>query len=118
MLIGVALAVVLAGPVMAQDAVVAARAGGLVGERFDGYLGALGPLPPGLRAHVAAVNIKRRSLFSDLASRRGVTAQEVGITTACALFARVAVGEAYLLTEGQWRRREAGDPAPRPDYCG
>ena len=108
----------LATPVVAQDAVVAARGAGLVGERYDGYLGAVGPLPPALRSHVSAVNIKRRALFSQLAASRGVAAQDVGIATACALLARVAVGEFYLLNEGEWRRRSPGEPAPHPAYCG
>jgi uncharacterized protein len=116
-ILGAAL-LLLAGPVAAQDAVIAARRAGIVGERYDGYLGAVGPLTPRLRAQVSAINIKRRALFSDLAARRGVAAQDVGIAAACALLGRVAVGEAYLLTEGSWRRRAAGEPAPRPGYCG
>ena len=115
----VAAALVLgAAPAVAQDAVVAARGAGLVGERYDGYLGAVGPLPPGLRSQVAAINIKRRALYADLAARRGVAAQDVGVATACALLGRVAVGEAYLVSEGQWRRRAPGESAPRPSYCG
>lgn len=115
--LGAALAL-LAAPALAQDALLAARASGVVGERYDGYLGAAAPLSPGLRAQVAAVNIKRRALFSDLAARRGVTSGDVGVAAACALLARVAVGEVYLLTEGQWRRRAPGDAPPRPAYCG
>ena len=107
-----------AAPAVAQDAVVAARGAGLVGERFDGYLGAVGPLPPALRSQVAAINIKRRALYTDLAARRGVAAQDVGIATACALLRRVAVGEAYMIGEGQWRRRGPRESAPRPSYCG
>jgi uncharacterized protein len=108
----------LARPAGAQDAVIAARTKGVVGERYDGYLGAVGVLPPRLRAQVSAVNIKRRALYSGLAARRGVAAQDVGIAAACALLGRVAVGEAYLLVEGSWRRRAVGEPAPRPGYCG
>ena len=115
--LGLALAL-LAGPAAAQDAVIAARAAGVVGERYDGYLGAAGALSPSLRAQVSAINIKRRSLFSNLAARRGVTAQDVGVAAACALLGRVAVGEVYLLSEGQWRRRGPGEAAPRPPYCG
>lgn len=107
-----------AGPAVAQDAVIAARTSGIVGERYDGYLGAAGPLPAGLRGQVGAINIKRRALYSDLAARRGVAAQDVGVAAACALLGRVAVGEVYLLSEGQWRRRAAGEAAPRPAYCG
>ena len=116
-LIGAVL-LLLAGPAVAQQEVVAARAAGVVGERYDGYLGAVGPLAPALRAKVGAINIKRRALYSGLAARRGVAAQDVGIAAACALLARVAVGETYLLAEGTWRRRGAGEPAPHPDYCG
>lgn len=107
-----------AGPAVAQDAVIAARTSGVVGERYDGYLGAAGALSPTVRAQVGAVNIKRRSLYSNLAARRGVTSGDVGVAAACTLLGRVAVGEVYLLTEGQWRRRGAGESAPRPDYCG
>jgi uncharacterized protein YdbL (DUF1318 family) len=110
--------VLVAAPVAAQDMVATARGAGLVGERFDGYLGAVGPLPPALRSRVAAVNIKRRSLYADLAARRGVAAQDVGVATACALLGRVAVGEAYLIEEGRWRRRAPGESAPHPSYCG
>jgi uncharacterized protein len=105
-------------PVAAQDAVVAARAQGVVGERYDGYLGVVGTVTPGVRAQVAGVNIKRRALFAGLAARRGVSAQDVGVAAACALLARVAVGEAYVLSDEQWRHRDAGQAAPRPDYCG
>ena len=116
-ILGLALAL-LAGPAAAQDAVIAARANGIVGERYDGYLGAAGTLSPTLRTQVGAINIKRRALFSDLASRRGVTPGDVGVAAACTLLARVTVGEVYLLTEGQWRRRGPSEAAPRPDYCG
>ncbi len=95
-----------------------ARASGNVGERFDGYLGLASGASDALRKQVAAVNIKRRSLYSGLASRRGATTDEVGITAACQLLARVAVGEVYLLGDNVWRRRQAGQSAPRPDYCG
>lgn len=110
----------LVAPAGAQEsgAVTDARAAGQVGERFDGYLGLAATAPDSVRKQVAAINIKRRSLYSTLAARRGVAAQEVGITAACTLLGRIAVGEVYLLGDGQWRRRDAGESAPRPDYCG
>jgi len=104
----------------AQEAsvVAQARVAGLIGERFDGYLGVVTTPSVALRTQVAAINIKRRSLFSNLAARRGVGAQDVGVTAACTLLGRVGVGEVYMLADGQWRRRGPGDGAPRPDYCG
>ena len=104
----------------AQDSslVVQARAAGQIGERYDGYLGFVTTASRPLWSQVSAINIKRRALYTNLANRRGVAAQEVGISAGCALLGRVAVGEAYQLGDGVWRRRAAGQAAPRPAYCG
>ena len=105
-------------PVAAQTpGVDAARQAALIGERFDGYIGLVVTPSPALRSQVAAINIRRRSLYSNLAASKGVSPQEVGITAGCQLLARVQVGQAYMLTDGQWRRRLSGQPPQAPDYC-
>lgn len=110
--------IALASAVAAQSAYFDARAAGQVGERFDGYLGyAQTPPSPQARAQTEALNIRRRALYSDLAQRRGVSPQEVGITAGCTLLARVAPGERYMLSDGEWRVHAAGQPAPLPAYC-
>lgn len=102
----------------AQSAYFDARSAGQVGERYDGYLGyALVQPSAQARQQTEAINIRRRALFTDLAQRRGVSPQEVGITAGCNLLARVQVGESYMLADGQWRRRAVGQPAPVPDHC-
>ena len=108
----------MAGAAAAQPALGQARAAGQVGERFDGYLGLASPADATVRSQVNAVNIKRRALYSQLASRRGVAPGDVAITAGCEMLARVAIGEPYMLPDGQWRRRAAGQSAPVPDYCG
>jgi uncharacterized protein YdbL (DUF1318 family) len=100
-----------------SPAVDAARAGGAVGERYDGYLGIAGAVSPSVRSQVATINIQRRKLYSDLAARKGASPQDVGVTAGCALLARVRVGEVAMLADGAWRRRLVGQPAPVPDYC-
>ena len=95
-----------------------ARAAGQVGERFDGYLGLAARTSPAVQRQVSSINIRRRSLYSGLAQRRGVTPQAVGIATGCELLERVQVGEVYMLQDGVWRRRQPGQPAPHPSYCG
>jgi len=100
-----------------SPAVDQARAAGIAGERFDGYMGFSATPPAGVRSAVAAINIKRRSLYSRLAQQKGVTLEEVGLTAGCQLLARVAVGQAYLSSDGVWRRRAAGAPPPIPPYC-
>jgi uncharacterized protein YdbL (DUF1318 family) len=88
-----------------------------VGERFDGYVGVAVPVSAAVRNQVASINIQRRALYSRLAASKGVSPQDVGVTAGCQLLARVSVGEAYMLGDGVWRRRAAGQGAPVPDYC-
>lgn len=110
--------VAVAGVAAAQSAYFDARQAGRVGERYDGYLGYPAGAPTAqARSQTEALNIRRRALYSDLAQRRGVSPQEVGITAGCTLLARIAIGERYMLSDGQWRTRAAGQPAPVPDYC-
>jgi uncharacterized protein YdbL (DUF1318 family) len=110
-------ALALAAPVAGQTpAIDAARAAGIIGERYDGYIGVAGAASAAVRSQVARINIQRRSLYSRLASSKGASPQEVGITAGCQLLARVHVGESYMLADGTWRRRSAEAPIV-PDYC-
>ena len=112
------LAFLVAVPAAAQTpAVNAARAAGAVGERYDGYIGVAAPVSGAVRSQVASINIQRRSLYSRLAASKGVSPKDVGITAGCQLLSRVSIGEAYMLGDGVWRRRAAGQGAPAPDYC-
>ena len=105
-------------PSMAQTpAVDAARQVGVIGERYDGYIGMAGTVSSSLRSQAGAINIRRRSLYSRFAASRGVSPEEVGVTAGCQLLAGVQAGQVYLLADGRWRRRLPGQPAPIPDYC-
>jgi uncharacterized protein len=100
-----------------QPALSEAIATGIVGERFDGYMSFAGTASPEVRRQINAINIKRRSLYTSLAARRGVTVQAVGIATGCELLANVRVGQAYMLPDGVWRRRMPGEAVQLPEYC-
>ena len=106
-------------PALAQEAatIVNARHAGLIGERYDGYLGFVATPSAELRRQVNAINIRRRSLYYDLAARKGVTPEEVGITAACSLLRRLGAGDYYQLGQGGWRRYTVGQSAV-PSYCG
>ena len=113
-----AAALVTAAPAAPQTpAVNAARTAGAVGERYDGYIGVAAPVSAVVRSQIATINIRRRSLYSNLAAAKGVSPQDVGITAGCQLLARVAIGEAYMLNDGAWRRRALGQAVPLPNYC-
>ena len=105
-------------PAAAQTPLVdGARQAGQVGERFDGYMGFAVQASSQLRSQVSAINIRRRALYSNLAASKRVAPHEVAITAGCQLLASVQVGHAYMLADGQWRRRAAGQALPIPDYC-
>jgi uncharacterized protein YdbL (DUF1318 family) len=101
-----------------QESAAELRATGLVGERYDGYLGVVASASPRVRAEVDAVNIRRRSHYTALARARGVVVDEAGAATACEIFAmRIAPGQYYMLPDNVWRRREGSAAVPRPAYC-
>lgn len=99
-----------------SGAVRAAMDAGVVGETASGYLGFASEPSAEVRAQVDAINIGRRSAYSDLATQRGVTRQQVGAETACTILANIDAGHAYQLRDGAWRTRGAA-PIPTPDYC-
>lgn len=109
----------IAAPAAGQSnpVVAAARQSGIVGEQFDGYLGLAGTSSEEVRRQVGAINIRRRSLYTDLATRRRVNVQAVGIAAGCELLGEVEVGEVYMLDDRVWRKRAPGQPAPVPGYC-
>ena len=113
-----AAAIPAAAPSQAYGELAAARRAGQVGERYDGYLGMATAASPTVQRQVSAINIRRRSLYVDLAKRRGVTPQVAGFATGCELLVRVPVGEAYMLQDGVWRRRQVGQVITQPSYCG
>lgn len=117
-LILAAIALPVSAAALAQSPLVdQARAQGTAGERYDGYMGVVGAGSPALRSAVGAINIQRRALYSRLAAEKGATPQEVGLTAGCQLLARIAVGQAYLLSDGTWRRKTAGEGNIAPAYC-
>ncbi len=103
--------------VPAGQAVAEAKARGLVGERYDGYVGLVADTGPMLRHQVQSINILRRSLYSRFAIARSVAPADVGITAGCQLLATVGVGERYYAPDNSWHQRHPGEPAPVPDAC-
>jgi len=108
-----------AGIAYAQSAgaVSAALSSGEVGEQADGYLGFRSTPSGELRDEVDAINIKRRDVYTKLATQRDVTVRDVAVTVGCeTLQKRVAIGRSYLLTDGVWRTKDEA-PIALPEYC-
>lgn len=108
---------VMTGAARAQSGVVAAALNaGTVGEQADGYLGIAGSVGADVRSEVEAINIKRRAAYTQLASQRGVTVQDVAAATACQTLGRLKQGHAYRIGAGAWQTKGAG-PIALPPYC-
>lgn len=115
---GAGLAVPSAAPAQGSPGFQAALQAGQVGERYDGYLGFVTAPSPALRREVVAINIRRRALYTNLASRRRVTIETAALATGCELLMRVREGQAYMLQDRVWRRRAPGEKLVQPSYCG
>jgi uncharacterized protein YdbL (DUF1318 family) len=113
-------AMALAAPAAAQDSVLfQARADGLIGEQADGYLGVAPGASPSadVRARMDQNNIRRRAVYTQRASARAVSVNEIAAAVVCQSFSEIAVGERYRDEAGQWRQRTAGAPVVMPSFC-
>ena len=92
----------------------AARQGGQVGEKLDGYLGIVGEATPAVRKLVDDINIKRRALYAEKAQAAGATLQEYAFTAGCLAIARTVPGEKYQAPDGTWKTRTDALPERSP----
>lgn len=83
-----------------------AKAQGLVGEKTDGYIGAVVANPNAeVQALIKSTNDGRRQVYADLAKRNNITIEAVGLLSAEKLYASAASG-AYLQNKsGGWDRK-------------
>ena len=88
----------------------AARSGGQIGEKSDGYLGIVGAATAELRRMVDDLNIKRRAVYSERAQAAGATVEEYAFTSGCRLIAQTQPGEKYQAPDGSWQTRGAAAP--------
>ena len=116
-------ALAIAAPSWAQagdSALTQARASGLIGEQADGYLGFVpgASISADLRGRVEQNNIRRRALYTQRATQRNASVNEMAAAVACEVFqGRIAVGEHYRAENGQWRERTASSPVAVPSFC-
>ena len=97
-----------------DPAYAAARAAGQVGEQPDGYLGVVGAGSADLRALVNAINIQRKSAYTQKAQASGATVEQLAFTSGCNLIQQTSAGEKYRTPDGAWATRGAGAPTRDP----
>jgi len=82
-----------------------AKGQGLVGERPDGYLGAVAAGRADVQALVNDINAQRRAKYQDIAQKRGTTLAAVEQFVGQKLISRAGPGEYVMTPGGQWVRR-------------
>ena len=103
--------VALGAPAIAQTSdYKSAKAAGLVGERYDGYIGIVGEATPALQRIVDDINIKRRAVFAKKAQENNATLEQYAFTVGCQTIARTQPGEKYQAPDGTWKTRTSAPP--------
>ena len=88
-----------------RQIVQAAKARGEVGERIDGYLGAVGSLSPDVKAAMDDINISRKVAYERLADQRGLSTRVVAQLAGENLSQRAGRGEYVMGSDGRWTQK-------------
>jgi uncharacterized protein YdbL (DUF1318 family) len=83
----------------------AAKAAGSVGEQADGYLGIVGGASAAISAAVNDINAGRREVYTQTASKSGVSPDVAGQATGAQLIAKVPPGQYFKPLGGAWTKR-------------
>ena len=100
----VALATGTVGPAAAIE-LNDAKASGLVGETFRGYIAPVGDPTPEVSALVDRINAGRRSKFEDIAARNDITVDQVEVLTGQRVLERAAAGTYIMEQTGSWKQK-------------
>jgi uncharacterized protein YdbL (DUF1318 family) len=83
-----------------------AKRAGLVGERFDGYLGAVEAQPSeATQRLVTTINTQRREKYREIAANNGIALDQVERLSGQKLIQRAAAGHFVMLPDGGWTRK-------------
>ena len=87
----------------ASPAVDAAKAKCVIGEQYDGYIGVIdaAAADESLRREVRSINLQRKGVYADLATRNGVTVEVAAALTAEKLLNAAPSGHCVLPAAGQ-----------------
>jgi len=98
-----AVAVLWAFPALAID-LQTARSQGLVGEKTDGYIAAIGSSGEA-KSLVAEVNAKRRAEYTRISKENGQTVDVVAKLAAAQVIEGLPKGAMYQDESGSWKQR-------------
>lgn len=81
-----------------------ARAQGLVGEKLDGYVGAVSATPES-SAVVSDVNVRRRAEYEKISKANGQPVSVVGKVAAERIISGLPAGSFYQAPNGSWVKK-------------
>lgn len=81
-----------------------AKAAGLVGEKVDGYVGAVAG-DADIGGLIDQVNAGRQAKYAEIASKRGAPVEAVAAIAGKKLIERAASGHFVMGSDGQWRKK-------------
>jgi uncharacterized protein YdbL (DUF1318 family) len=83
-----------------------AKSAGQVGERVDGYVGAVQPDSSGeIRELVKRVNRGRREKYSGIATENGISVEAVAAQAGAKLVRRAPSGQWVMDSDGRWKQK-------------
>jgi uncharacterized protein YdbL (DUF1318 family) len=88
-----------------KAAVDAAKAAGTVGEQADGYLGIVSSADGTVTAAVNEINAGRRQVYTQTATKSGVSPDAAGQATGAQLIAKVPPGQYFKPIGGAWTKK-------------
>ena len=80
-------------------------AAGRIGERIDGYLAAVGDVSEAERRAMNEINIGRKSVYTNLAEKKGVSVEVIGRLSGEKQIAKAAPGAMIMDDSGQWSKK-------------
>ena len=93
-------------PLAAELSLAQAKSSGLVGEKYDGYLGAVSAAADaGVRALIADVNGKRRAQYRRIADTNKIALEDVEQLAAKKAIDKTPAGGFVMSADGQWRQK-------------
>lgn len=88
-----------------KQIVEAAKKRGEIGERIDGYLAAVTPLSPNVKAAMDDINISRKVVYEKLAEAKGQSIRIVAQLTGESQIEKAEPGEYVQGADGQWKQK-------------
>jgi uncharacterized protein YdbL (DUF1318 family) len=82
-----------------------AKAAGKVGEQADGYLGIVAGADGAITAAVNGINAGRREVYTQTASKSGVSPDAAGQATGAQLIGKVPAGQYFKPLGGGWTKK-------------